>query len=67
MLKCNMSPASRVFLEKHLPHFFDCKNLDEALLELDNFITMYGLDKNDDMTLFGHEAQAVYDEVFWLN
>ena len=40
------------------------KDLDDLLLDLDAFITRTGLDENDDMTLFGHEATAVYDDIF---
>ena len=42
-------------------------NLRSFLIELDDFIVMYGLDENDNMTAFGHEAQAVYDEIYMCN
>lgn len=67
MLNLNMSEQSRAFLNKHFPEFFDCADLRDALLALDNYITLNGLDANDDMTAFGHEAQAVYDEVYCCN
>ena len=67
MLQVKMSDSSRAFLEKHLPEFFTQPNLDEALLALDAFISAKGLDENDDMTAFGHEAQYVYDEIYCCN
>lgn len=63
----NMSKGSKEFLKKHFPEFFSYVDLDEALLALDAFITREGLDANDDMTVFGHEAQSVYDDVFNSN
>ena len=63
----NMSKNSKEFLEKHLPEFFHTNNLDESLLLLDAFITREGLDDNDNMTAFGHEAQSVYDEISMCN
>ena len=41
--------------------------LRKFLLDLDDFITREGLDENDNMTAFGHEAQAVYDEIYMCN
>ena len=41
--------------------------LDEALLALDAFITRERLDSKDNMTDFGHEAQNVYDDIFFNN
>ena len=67
MFACKMSESSKKFLNKNFPVFFNCKSLDEALLALDDYITMYGLDKNDNMTDFGHEAQSVYDEIYMCN
>ncbi len=67
MLNCEMSESSKKFLKDNFPGFFECKNLDEALLALDNYITVNGLDKNDNMTDFGHKAQSVYDEIYMYN
>lgn len=63
----NMSEASRRFLTENFPAFFEHKDLEEALMALGDFITMEGLDENDDMTAFGHEAQYVYDEIYMCN
>ena len=62
-----MSSASRAFLNKHFPAFFEHKDLDGALMALDDFILMEGLDENDNMTDFGHQAQSVYDEIYMCN
>lgn len=63
----NMSQTSRDFLNKNFPAFFEYEILDDALMALDDFIIMEGLDENDNMTDFGHEAQAVYDEIYMCN
>ena len=63
----NMSKNSKTFLEKYYPEFFLHDDLDDALMDLDAFITREGLDANDDMTDFGHKAQAVYDEIYMCN
>ena len=62
-----MSSQSRIFLEKHYPALLEETNLREFLLKLDDFITMEGLDENDNMTAFGHETQRVYDEIYMCN
>ena len=62
-----MSENSKVFLEKYYPDLLNENNLRQFLLKLDDFITMEGLDENDNMTAFGHEAQAVYDEIYMCN
>ena len=62
-----MSENSREFLNSYFPDFFRYDNLDKALLALDDFIIMEGLDENDNMTEFGHEAQSVYDEIYMCN
>lgn len=63
----NMSESSKTFLEKHYPELLEEKNKRSLLIKLDDFITEYGLDSNDDMTAFGHEATAVYDDIFYSN
>lgn len=63
----NISTESREFLEKHYPELLEETNKRRLLIKLDDFITEYGLDENDDMTLFGHEATAVYDDIFYSN
>lgn len=62
-----MSNSSRLFLDEHFPEFFKYKSLDDALMALDDYIIMEGLDKNDNMTSLGHQAQAVYDEIYMCN
>lgn len=62
-----MSDVSRKFLEENAPELLAIDDLDEFLDKLDEFIIINGLDANDDMTAFGHEAQAVYDEVYCCN
>ena len=62
-----MSTSSKMFLNTNFPAFFEFEDLDSALMALDDFITMEGLDENDNMTDFGHEAQAVYDEIYMCN
>ena len=62
-----MSERSRAFLNQNFPAFFSYDNLDSALMALDDFIIMEGLDENDEMTAFGHEAQSVYDEIYMCN
>ncbi len=62
-----MSNKSRVFLENNCPDLLKETSLREFLLKLDDFITMEGLDENDNMTDFGHEAQRVYDEIYMCN
>lgn len=63
----NMSSSSRQFLQKHFPAFFSHKSLADALDALDDFIIIEGLDENDNMTSFGHQAQAVFDEIYMCN
>ena len=65
MLK--MSKSSREFLEENCPQVFKESNLRQFLLALDEYITMYGLDENDNMTDLGRKAQSVYDEVYMCN
>lgn len=62
-----MTDESRAFLEKHYPSLLEETNKRSLLIKLDDFITEYGLDSNDDMTAFGHEATAVYDDIFYSN
>lgn len=62
-----MSNRSKAFLEQNFSDFFEHENLDDALMALDDFIVMEGLDENDNMTAFGHEAQAVYDDIYMHN
>ena len=63
----NMSDTSKVFLKKYCPELLQENELRQFLLKLDDFITREGLDENDNMTAFGHEAQAVYDEIYMCN
>ena len=65
MLK--MSEKSKRFLEKNIPQLLGVNDLNMFLDKLDDFITSYGLDDQDNMTAFGHEAQYVYDEVYCCN
>ena len=62
-----MSMSSQDFLKKNFPALLEEMDIDSFLLKLDEFITRYGLDDNDNMTSFGHEAQAVYDDVYMSN
>ena len=63
----NMSDKSRTFLEKNCPGLLKETSLRSFLMQLDDFIIAEGLDENDNMTAFGHEAQAVYDEIYMCN
>ena len=63
----NMTKHSKVFLKKNYPELLSDNDLDRVLLALDAFITQKGLDINDDMTDFGYEAQAVYDDIYESN
>ena len=63
----NMSEESKAFLEKNCPDLLQETDLRSFLLKLDDYITMEGLDENDNMTAFGREAQAVYDEIYMCN
>lgn len=63
----NMSESSKAFLEKNCPELLKENELRRFLLKLDDFITMEGLDENDNMTAFGYEAQDVYDEIYMCN
>lgn len=62
-----MSQSSRDFISKNYPEILKEDDLDRFLLELDAIITRDGLDDNFNMTAFGHEIQAVYDEVYMCN
>lgn len=62
-----MSQSSQDFLFKNYPELLKEDDLDRFLLCLDALITRDGLDERDNMTAFGHEAQAVYDEVYMCN
>ena len=62
-----MSERSKDFLRKNCPELLMEDELRKFLLDLDDFITREGLDENDNMTAFGHEAQAVYDEIYMCN
>jgi len=63
----NMSEGSRKFLKKNCPELLKETELRRFLLKLDDFITAEGLDDDDNMTDFGYEAQAVYDEIYMCN
>ena len=63
----NMGEVSKAFLEKNCPELLEENNLRSFLLKLDDFITREGLDENDNITAFGREAQAVYDEIYMCN
>lgn len=63
----NMSESSKAFLKKNCPELLKEDELRRFLIKLDDFITMEGLDENDNMTAFGYEAQAVYDEIYMCN
>lgn len=63
----NMSDKSKIFLQKNCPELLKEVSLKSFLSKLDDFIVMEGLDENDNMTAFGHEAQAVYDEIYMCN
>lgn len=63
----NMSESSKAFLQKNCPELLKEDKLRQFLLKLDDFITMEGLDESDNMTAFGYEAQAVYDEIYMCN
>lgn len=67
MLNLNMSQSSRAFIEKNCPKVLQEKDLRSALLALDDFITMFGMDENDDMTQLGNDAQRIYDEIYCCN
>lgn len=67
MLNLKMSQSSRAFIEKNCPNALKEKDLRSALLALDDFITMFGLDENDDMTPLGNDAQRIYDEIYCCN
>jgi hypothetical protein len=67
MIVLKMSDTSRKFLKKNCPELLKENNLRSFLLKLDDFIITEGLDENDNMTAFGHEAQAVYDEIYMCN
>ncbi len=62
-----MSQSSQDFLSKNYPELLKEDDLDRFLLRLDTLITRDGLDEKDNMTTFGHEVQAVYDEVYMCN
>lgn len=62
-----MSSSSRALLQQKYPELLSEADLDRFLLRLDAIITRDGLDSNDAMTKFGHELQAIYDEVFMCN
>jgi len=63
----NMSEQSKTFLRENCPELLKEVNLRSFLSKLDDFIIVEGLDENDNMTAFGHEAQAVYDEIYMCN
>mgnify|MGYP007069958587 CR=1 FL=1 len=65
MLK--MSEQSALFLQKNFPELLAIDDLPTFLDKLDDFILMNGLDSNDNMTAFGHEADAVFNEVYCCN
>lgn len=62
-----ISNSSLKFLQTHFPAFFSYDSIADALDALDDFIIMEGLDENDNMTAFGHEAQSVFDEIYMCN
>lgn len=66
-MNINISSSSRRFLQKYFPAFFSYDSLSDALDALDDFIIIEGLDENDNMTAFGHEAQSVFDEIYMCN
>ena len=63
----NMSQSSRDFLLVNCPDILNESDLRTFLLKLDDFIVLEGMDSNDNMTDFGHQAQAVYDEIYMCN
>ena len=62
-----MSSSSQALLQQKYPELLKENNLDRFLLRLDAIITRDGLDDNDAMTKFGHELQAIYDEIYMCN
>lgn len=67
MLDLKMTKDSRKFIEEHCPELFEEKDLRSFLIEFDDFIIMYGMDSNDDMTPLGNQAQRIYEEIYMLN
>lgn len=69
MLEINMTPVSKMFLEKNLPEALEQTTLRDALDLLYDLIDEKGFapphyhDYND----FGREAQKVYDDLFYSN
>ena len=66
MLNAKMSEPSRNFLERKIPEFFDCTNLRDALLLLDNLMCD-SLDDNYNPTPETREIESVYDEIYCCN
>ena len=65
MLK--MSEKSASFLRKNCPELLAIDDLALFLDKLDDYILMNGLDSDDNMTAFGHEADEVFNEIYCCN
>lgn len=62
-----MSDGTRDFLNKTCPQLLNIADLDKFLLELDEFITLHTLDKNQEATELTHKFDAIYDEIYCCN
>ncbi|MBR2405122.1 MAG: hypothetical protein IKA95_05650 [Clostridia bacterium] len=63
-MKFKMSEKSRKFLEKHIPNYANCSDINDLLDEIDDFIVLKGMHNQDTLTKLGIEAQNVFDDIF---
>ena len=63
-----MTEKSKSFLEHWLPNVnLHTDNINSILEPLYDLIMYQGFDENWEYNSFGHEAQEVYDDLYWSN
>ena len=63
----NMSDSSRQFIEKHLPALLGEEDVIKALEIVSDFLDVHGFGSDDEITPFGRECEAVYDDLYYNN
>lgn len=63
----NMSEKTREFLKKNIPGALSCDTSLDACDVTSDYLDIYGFGPDDEITMFGREIEAAYDDVFYSN
>lgn len=64
----NITEKTKAFLKKWLPDVvIDTDDVNSILEPLYDLIMYQGFDEKREYNAFGHEAQEVYDDLYWSN